>query len=85
MSALHLLVTSLEGDERNFHAKKGNEMMWAVGAFGELEVWQRDSELDPVPGSMIVFNSLDWSTCEEQEMPVLQSIDCGVVSSKNAL
>ncbi len=85
MSAPCLLVTNMEDVQRLFHAKKNCEMKWAVGPFGELEVWQADEHQDPVSGSMIVFNSLDWSTCEEQVIPTLQTIDCGTVSAKNAL
>jgi len=85
MSALHLLVTNMEGEARHFHAKKNCEMKWAVGPFGELEVWQADEHQDPVSGSMIVFNSLDWSTCEEQAVPISQTIDCGIASAENSL
>ena len=85
MSAQHLMVTNMEGEIRHFHARQGNEMKWAVGPFGELEVYQWDANFDPVAGSMVVFNSLDWSTCEEQLVPTLQKIDCGTVSAKNAL
>jgi hypothetical protein len=85
MSAPCLLVTNMEDVQRSFFAKEKCEMKWAVGPFGELEVWQADEHQDPVSGSMIVFNSLDWSTCEEQLIPTLTKIDCGIVSAKSAL
>ena len=75
MSAPHLLVTSLEGETTDFHAREGCQMKWAVGPFGELEVWQENiEEFAAVEGTMTVFNSLDWSTCEERVIAKLEAV-----------